>query len=45
MARAVGIEPTQAVLETAVLPLYEARKAYCSILYQTPLIRRLAERG
>ncbi len=24
MAGAVGIEPTQAVLETAVLPLYDA---------------------
>lgn len=29
MARAVGIEPTQMVLETIVLPLYEARTAGC----------------
>ena len=27
MAGAVGIEPTQAVLETAVLPLYDAPKS------------------
>ena len=41
MARAVGIEPTQLVLETSVLPLYEARIA----LTDLPIIANPARGG
>lgn len=32
LAGAVGIEPTQAVLETAVLPLYDAPRLFLTII-------------
>lgn len=43
MARAVGIEPTQMVLETIVLPLYEARMARYEYYY--PIISNPAQGG